>query len=46
MNAQIMTLGISKDVKEESRSQLSLSIILAADLMHEVGVTSDVSSVT
>jgi hypothetical protein len=44
MNAQIMTLGFCKYVKEESRSQFSLSIILAADLMHEVGVTSDVGS--
>lgn len=45
MNAKIMTLGIRKDVKEESRSQFSLSILLATDLMHEVGVTSDVGGV-
>lgn len=46
MNAQIMALSISKDVEDESRSQLSLSIILAVDLMREVGVTSDVGSMT
>jgi hypothetical protein len=45
MNAELVGLILGKMLQEESRSQLASPILLAADLMHQIGVASDVGNV-